>query len=69
MGVVEYFFNPDFPENTRAFYITKEEAGFARKRLIDDGYVGTMARQLCSGRRRATQLPCGLAMSHDCRWR
>jgi hypothetical protein len=28
-----------------------------------------MAPQLCSGRRRATQLPCDLAMSHDCQWR
>jgi hypothetical protein len=31
--------------------------------------IETMAPQLCSGRRRATQLPCDLAMSHDCRWR
>ncbi|KAH8659772.1 major facilitator superfamily transporter [Xylariales sp. PMI_506] len=38
VGVIGYFFNPDFPENTRAFYLTKEEAEFARKRLADDGY-------------------------------
>lgn len=38
IGVLGYFFNPDFPENTRAFYLSKEEAAFARKRLIDDGY-------------------------------
>ncbi|KAH8882024.1 major facilitator superfamily transporter [Thozetella sp. PMI_491] len=38
VGVLGYFFNPDFPETTRAFYITKEEAKFARQRLIDDGY-------------------------------
>jgi hypothetical protein len=35
---------------------------------IWDVVVGTMVPQLCSGRRRATQLPCGLAMSHECRW-
>ncbi|ROW07377.1 hypothetical protein VMCG_03788 [Cytospora schulzeri] len=39
VGVLGYFFNPDFPENTRAFYLTKEEAAFARKRLVDDGYT------------------------------
>lgn len=38
VGVIGYFFNPDFPENTRAFYLTKEEAAFARQRLLDDGY-------------------------------
>jgi ACS family pantothenate transporter-like MFS transporter len=38
VGVLGYFFNPDFPETTRAFYISKEEAVFARQRLIDDGY-------------------------------
>ncbi|KUI56481.1 Pantothenate transporter liz1 [Cytospora mali] len=45
VGVIGYFFNPDFPENTRAFYLTKEEAAFARQRLIDDGYkpLGTSA--------------------------
>lgn len=45
VGVVGYFFNPDFPENTRAFYLTKEEAAFAQKRLVDDGYkpLGTSA--------------------------
>lgn len=38
IGVLGFFFNPDFPENTRAFYLSKEEAAFARKRLLDDGY-------------------------------
>lgn len=38
VGVVGYFFNPDFPENTHAFYITKSEAEFARQRLLKDGY-------------------------------
>lgn len=38
VGVVGYFFNPDFPENTRAFYLSKEQAAFAQKRLVDDGY-------------------------------
>lgn len=39
VGVLGYFFNPDFPENTRAFFLSKEEAAFARQRLIDDGYT------------------------------
>ncbi|KKY36563.1 putative major facilitator superfamily transporter [Diaporthe ampelina] len=38
IGVLGYFFNPDFPENTRAFYIKPEEAEFARRRLLDEGY-------------------------------
>lgn len=38
IGVLGYFFNPDFPETTRAFYISPEEAAFARQRLVDDGY-------------------------------
>jgi ACS family pantothenate transporter-like MFS transporter len=38
VGILGYFFNPDFPENTRAFYLTAAEAEFAKKRLIDDGY-------------------------------
>ncbi|KAK9414043.1 putative Major facilitator superfamily transporter [Seiridium unicorne] len=38
VGIIGYFFNPDFPENTRAFYLTKEEVAFARQRLLDDGY-------------------------------
>lgn len=38
IGVLGFFFNPDFPENTRAFFISKEEAAFARQRLVDDGY-------------------------------
>ncbi|KAF2638648.1 pantothenate transporter liz1 [Massarina eburnea CBS 473.64] len=32
-----YFFIPDFPETTRAFYITKEEAERQCKRLSDEG--------------------------------
>lgn len=38
VGVLGYFFNPDFPENTKAFYLTAEEAAFARERLVRDGY-------------------------------
>lgn len=38
VGVLGFFFNPDFPENTRAFYLSPAEAAFARKRLLDDGY-------------------------------
>lgn len=38
IGVLGYFFNPDFPENTRAFYITATEAEFARQRLVRNGY-------------------------------
>lgn len=38
VGVVGYFFNPDFPETTRAFYLTKDEAAYARRRLVEDGY-------------------------------
>jgi ACS family pantothenate transporter-like MFS transporter len=37
--VIGYFFNPDFPENTKAFYLSKEEAAYARQRLILDGYT------------------------------
>lgn len=32
-----YFFIPDFPETTRAFYITKEEAQRQCQRLINEG--------------------------------
>ncbi|KAF2707208.1 MFS general substrate transporter [Pleomassaria siparia CBS 279.74] len=32
-----YFFIPDFPETTRAFYITRPEAERQRQRLIDEG--------------------------------
>ncbi|KAF2654654.1 putative pantothenate transporter [Lophiostoma macrostomum CBS 122681] len=32
-----YFFIPDFPETTRAFYITKEEAERRRQSLLKDG--------------------------------
>jgi ACS family pantothenate transporter-like MFS transporter len=38
IGVLGYFFNPDFPENTRAFYLTAAEAEFARNRLLKHGY-------------------------------
>ncbi|EFX05028.1 major facilitator superfamily transporter [Grosmannia clavigera kw1407] len=38
VAIIGYFFNPDFPETTRAFYISPDEAAFARQRLIDDGY-------------------------------
>ncbi|CAN8105195.1 unnamed protein product [Discula destructiva] len=39
VGVLGFFFNPDFPENTRAFYLSADEAAFARQRLVDDGYT------------------------------
>jgi hypothetical protein len=32
-----YFFIPDFPETTKAFYITAEEADKQRKRLVAEG--------------------------------
>ncbi|PMD31615.1 pantothenate transporter liz1 [Hyaloscypha variabilis F] len=38
VGVIGYFFNPDFPENSRAFYLTSEETARARQRLLRDGY-------------------------------
>ncbi|KAK8068267.1 hypothetical protein PG996_007379 [Apiospora saccharicola] len=38
VGVIGYFFNPDFPETTRAFYLTKDEAAYASRRLVEDGY-------------------------------
>jgi ACS family pantothenate transporter-like MFS transporter len=38
VGVIGYFFNPDFPENSRAFYLTSEETALARQRLLRDGY-------------------------------
>lgn len=38
VGIIGYFFLPDFPENTHAFYISKEEAQYARQRLLNDGY-------------------------------
>lgn len=38
VGIVGYFFCPDFPENTRAFYLNQDEAAYAQKRLIEDGY-------------------------------
>jgi ACS family pantothenate transporter-like MFS transporter len=38
VGVLGYFFNPDFPENTRAFYLSPTEAALARQRLLRDGY-------------------------------
>ncbi|KAJ9611480.1 hypothetical protein H2200_004664 [Cladophialophora chaetospira] len=37
IGFLGYVFYPDFPETTRAFYLTKEEALFARDRLVQDG--------------------------------
>ncbi|TVY53628.1 Pantothenate transporter liz1 [Lachnellula cervina] len=38
VGILGYFFNPDFPENTRAFYLSKSEVDFARQRLLHEGY-------------------------------
>ncbi|THX95344.1 MFS general substrate transporter [Aureobasidium pullulans] len=39
VGVIGYFFNPDFPENTKAFYLSEKEAEYARERLVLDGYT------------------------------
>ena len=38
VGVIGYFFNPDFPENTQAFYLSPTETKLARKRLLRDGF-------------------------------
>ncbi|KUJ13333.1 MFS general substrate transporter [Mollisia scopiformis] len=38
VGIIGYFFNPDFPENTRAFYLSPSETELARQRLLRDGY-------------------------------
>ncbi|EXJ86416.1 hypothetical protein A1O3_03367 [Capronia epimyces CBS 606.96] len=37
IGILGYFFIPDFPETTRAFYLTPKEAQFARDRLVKAG--------------------------------
>ncbi|KAK4934643.1 hypothetical protein LTR10_024146 [Elasticomyces elasticus] len=37
IGIMGYFFYPDFPETTRAFYLTEKEIELAQKRLIADG--------------------------------
>lgn len=37
IGIAGYFLIPDFPETTRAFYITPKEAQFARDRLAKEG--------------------------------
>ena len=36
VAILGYFPYPDFPETTRAFYITKEEAESAKRRLAAD---------------------------------
>lgn len=38
IGVLGFFFNPDFPENTRAFYLKQSERDYAKKRLLDEGF-------------------------------
>ena len=38
VGVMGYAFCPDFPENTRAFYLDQTEIEFARHRLLAQGY-------------------------------
>ncbi len=38
IGAIGYFFNPDFPETTRAFYLKPAEVEFAKQRLLYDGY-------------------------------
>ncbi|EXJ83602.1 hypothetical protein A1O1_07225 [Capronia coronata CBS 617.96] len=37
IAVLGYFFYPDFPETTRAFYITEQEVSLARDRLAREG--------------------------------
>lgn len=37
IALLGYFFYPDFPETTRAFYITEKEAQWARERLVREG--------------------------------
>ncbi|KAG9778594.1 hypothetical protein HRR83_002765 [Exophiala dermatitidis] len=37
IALLGYFLYPDFPETTRAFYITEEEAKWARDRLVQEG--------------------------------
>lgn len=37
IGILGYFFYPDLPETTRAFYITEKEAAWARKQLVPEG--------------------------------
>ena len=37
IGVIGYFFNPDFPENTRAFYLSSPDRQLA-KRLLAQNY-------------------------------
>lgn len=38
VGILGFFFNPDFPETTRAFYLKPAEREFARQRLVVEGY-------------------------------
>lgn len=37
IGFLGFFFYPDFPETTRAFYLNNEERQMARNRLVKDG--------------------------------
>jgi ACS family pantothenate transporter-like MFS transporter len=43
MDVIGYFFNHDFPENSRAFYILSVETELARQHLMRDGYKSLCA--------------------------
>jgi ACS family pantothenate transporter-like MFS transporter len=38
VGVIGYFFNPDFPENTRAFYLSSPDRQLAKQRLLAQNY-------------------------------
>lgn len=38
VGAMGYFFNPNFPENIRALYLSKIEVVLAKQRLLNDGY-------------------------------
>jgi ACS family pantothenate transporter-like MFS transporter len=38
IGIIGYFFNYDFPENSQAFYLTTEDISLARERLLRNGY-------------------------------
>jgi ACS family pantothenate transporter-like MFS transporter len=38
IGVIGYFFNPNFPENTRAFYLSSSDRQLAKQRLFAQNY-------------------------------
>ncbi|PQE16211.1 Pantothenate transporter liz1 protein [Rutstroemia sp. NJR-2017a BVV2] len=50
VGVMGYFFNPDFPETTRAFYLSGAEIELAKERLKRDGYTALGASKWDRGK-------------------